>query len=204
MIVVSHYCSGQTNTNLFSKTFPAQDSLVVDTLPLAPGSVTVKSGNKVRNGIGDYTVNYVTASIRLHVPQRDSISVTYKRLSVAQNLPSQRHLSDSSGCGDEQQPIQFSGRYRENLFAGTDGLKLNGSLARGISFGNNQDLTINSYLNLQVAGKLNNEIDVIAAISDDNNPIQPEGNTQQLQDFDKVYIQFSKDKHQLLIGDFPM
>lgn len=206
MIVVSQFCSGQTNTNLFSKIFPAQDSLVLDTLPLAPGSVTVKSGNTVLNEISDYTVNYVTASIRLHVPQRDSISVTYKRLSVDLRK-TYRHKDTSLIAQDvvmSSNPFSFQEDTRENLFAGTDGLKLNGSLARGISFGNNQDLTINSYLNLQVAGKLNNEIDVLAAISDDNNPIQPEGNTQQLQDFDKVYIQFSKDKHQLLIGDFPM
>lgn len=86
----------------------------------------------------------------------------------------------------------------------SDGLNVNGNIARGIGFGNNQDVVLNSNLNLQLSGKLGKGISILAAISDENNPIQPEGNTQQIQDFDKVFISILKDSNSLTVGDFLM
>jgi len=76
---------------------------------------------------------------------------------------------------------------KEEIFS-TPGLNKTGTVTRGISLGNRQNVFVNSALNLQLEGKLSEEINIIAAITDQNIPFQPEGNTQQLQEFDKVYI----------------
>lgn len=84
------------------------------------------------------------------------------------------------------------------------GLDYNGSFSRGISFGNSQNLVLNSSFNLQLAGDLGDGIEILAAITDENIPIQPEGNTQQLQEFDKIFIQLKRRENQLIAGDYEL
>lgn len=85
-----------------------------------------------------------------------------------------------------------------------EGLQYRGSFGRGLSLGNNQSFVLNSNFDLQLQGEIGNEIKVIAAISDENLPIQAQGNTQQLQEFDRVFIQLSKGKSSLIAGDYDM
>ncbi len=88
----------------------------------------------------------------------------------------------------------------DNLFEGTD-LEKSGSLFRGFTFGSNRDLTLNSGFRLQMNGKLSSDIEITAALTDEDTPIQPEGNTQKLQELDKVFIELKSNNVTSTIGD---
>ncbi|MEZ5004065.1 MAG: hypothetical protein R2730_13630 [Chitinophagales bacterium] len=99
--------------------------------------------------------------------------------------------------------------YYYEPYAKTDGeviewgqLNYSGSFARGVSFGSSQSLSINSELDLQLTGFIGKDVEITAALSDNNIPIQPDGNTAQVQDFDKVFIKIRKGEHEAIAGDY--
>jgi len=81
-------------------------------------------------------------------------------------------------------------------------MQKSGSIVRGINIGTNRDLTLNSGLNLQLSGFITEDVEVLAALTDESTPIQPEGNTQTLNEVDKVFIQFKHPYLQGTLGDF--
>lgn len=103
------------------------------------------------------------------------------------------------GSGFEYRPDA-----NKNPLIDSKGLDYRGSFSRGLSIGNSQSLVLNSNFDMQMVGDLGNGLKIVAAISDDNLPIQAQGNTQQLQEFDKVFIQVSKDKTSIIAGDYEL
>lgn len=85
-------------------------------------------------------------------------------------------------------------------------LYTSGILSRGISVGNAQDMSVDSYLNLQLKGTLSDNLFLYAHISDRNIPLQTAATSQQLKAFDRIYIRLEylpqgKTSARLLAGD---
>src|SRR6185437_6199464 len=113
---------------------------------------------------------------------------------------SNSYYRENAGVGlNRKMPLES----REEIFS-SPGITKTGNISRGISFGNTQNVFVNSTLNLQMEGQLTQDIRLTAVISDQNIPFQPEGNTQQLQQFDKVYVQLETKKARLTVGDIVM
>lgn len=83
-----------------------------------------------------------------------------------------------------------------------DKLQIQGTYGRSFAIGNNQDLSMDAAFNIQINGYLLDSIKIEAALTDQHLPFQPEGNTQQIQEFDQLYIKLSKERHALTAGDF--
>lgn len=81
-------------------------------------------------------------------------------------------------------------------------IQKSGTLIRGFTIGSNKDLSLQSGLRLQLSGKLTEDIELVAAISDENSPIQPEGNTETLDELDKVFIQLNHKNFSAVFGDY--
>jgi hypothetical protein len=81
-------------------------------------------------------------------------------------------------------------------------IQKSGSIVRGFTVGSNRDLSLNSGLRMQLAGKIASDVEVIASLTDESTPIQPEGTTQTLQEFDKVFVEIRSTDVTATLGDF--
>jgi hypothetical protein len=151
-------------------------------------------------------IDTVSNAIRLRPPTNDSISVAYRTFGF--NLHSDRFRKDTTLIYNPVKAIENPFLYdaepqNQDFFGGAD-LKKAGSISRGINFGNSQDLSVNSSLNMQLSGDISPNLKMMASLSDDNIPIQADGNTNKLQEFDRIFIQLYNDNFKLIAGDFWM
>lgn len=82
------------------------------------------------------------------------------------------------------------------------GIQKSGTLVRGFTVATNRDLTLNSGFRMQLAGRLASDVDISAALTDENSPIQPEGTTQALREVDKVFVEIKNPSYSATLGDF--
>lgn len=155
-------------------------------------------------GIGDslYSMDYVTAILTWKRPvPAANVSLTYRVLNTRLNARLQRMPFDSVMNNFIGRPYTPQFAEQEQRFFDFGKLQYNGSFGRGISFGNSQDAVVTSNLNLQLSGFLADSVEIVAAITDNNIPIQPDGTTQQLNEFDRIFLQFKKRNWALSLGD---
>ncbi|HET9430691.1 MAG TPA: hypothetical protein VFO70_05920 [Chitinophagaceae bacterium] len=174
----------------------------IDTLSIVPKSLIVAGIPET-----DYHFDFVKGILYWkNRPAVDTIILTYRVFPYKLNPVTQRMSYDSIMGNFYVTPFEFnkdlSNQQRGIFDFGT--LKAEGSFGRQIGFGNNQDAVLNSTLNLQLSGMLGDSIEIQAAITDNNIPIQPDGNTQQLNEFDQVFLQFKKRNWQLNLGDIDL
>jgi hypothetical protein len=189
----------------------AQGMVQLDSFTVLPASIQireVKGGQGPPAAIG-YDFNQETQVFQFHYLEKgtspDSLLVCYQVLPV--NIHQPRFLRsitlyDSGGYGNQYQedPVYTLQDEKEELLA-TPGIQKNGSITRGISMGNSQSLFVNSAMNLQLEGKLTDDIAITASFTDQQIPFQPEGNTRQIQEFDRIFVELRHQKGTLQAGD---
>lgn len=157
----------------------------------------------------DYSVNYQNGSFRLagsvNYSIFDTLFVTYQAYSLGlKKLYQRRSLVlrfDDSASDTLMAVKEESARLSPEYFFGRD-IQKSGSIVRGFSVGTTRDFTLTSGLRLQLSGKLSDDISITAALTDENTPIQPEGNTEKLEELDKVFIEIRHPKAVGTFGDY--
>lgn len=195
-------------SNKRTKIIPVlSDTISIDTISIFPASFTIRNlTNDALLSTEDYELDFATAKLIFKNGNRpDAVLVSYRTfpLNLAKTFQHKSPTLNRKGDIAYYDRFFYQPKSEQTAsFLDFGGLNYSGNFARGIQFGSNQDLTLNSNLDLRLNGKLGNGIEITAALTDNNIPLQPDGTTQQLQDFDRVFIQLKKEPHNIIAGDY--
>jgi hypothetical protein len=195
---------GQVNAYRQREITVQSDTIQLDSLMILPGSFVMRiQGDTV--DASRFRVDWEKAQLILYkASYPDSISVSYQVMWWAVGHKWSHREMKFTKDPSERDPLRhtiLSSDYNVSNDFGA-GLNTNGTITRGIQIGNQQSVSVNSSLNLQLTGLVGNRYQLTGAITDDNIPLQPEGTTSRLQDFDQVFIRLQDDRTEWIAGDF--
>lgn len=181
---------------------PSSDTLVLDSLSIIPGTI-----NYFPKEPSSIFIDY-SKGLYYYAPEAniDSVRISYRTFSIRLDTPvyhKEQNIIDEE-ISLQQPSFIYTIPSDESGLISVNGLQKSGNISRGILAGNTRNVSVTSDLNLQLSGKIAENVEILASITDKNIPIQPEGNTQQLQDFDKIFIQVFNNDFKLIAGDYEM
>jgi len=155
----------------------------------------------------DCKINYTRGTLlfRTAPDSASIITVNYSNIPLEVKLSYYHWKSADTLSAKESKPeketLSLDAVDRSEKYA-EENLRKSGSIFRGISIGTNQGMRLESGLRMQLSGKILPSVNVVASLTDQNLPIQPEGNTQTLQEIDKVFIKINTTGFSTTMGDF--
>ncbi|MYB94237.1 hypothetical protein F4054_06455 [Candidatus Poribacteria bacterium] len=190
--------------------------------PILPNSEQLIAANGkilVRNV--DYQIDFYPGKITIVTPDARTtphkLKITYRTLPFAIKEVYKRDLYGEQNLDSSQQPpvspqqedSGLSGNLSANGFqqspiddSQVSQLEVSGSQTSGISAGSGRDITLHQELRVNVEGNVSENISILALLSDQDLPIQPEGTTENIQDIDQKLVRITHPNMRGTLGDF--
>lgn len=199
--------SQDQNSNYKTKKFAVKDSIRIDSVSINSSYFSIKKKNNTVIDSTFYTVDFSKAILTFKKPiETDSIIINYLKfpefLTKTYKQLDEKIIVENNS--NNQILYKLSQPNTSNTFIPFDGLTTSGSISRGVTVGNNQNSVLNSELDLQITGKLNDKVSLRASIQDANIPLQESGYSQRLDEFDQVFIELFSERWNIRAGDIDL
>ena len=209
LIIFISFCGFSQSQNSIYKTknVAVKNTIKIDSVSINSNSFSIRKKDKTIIDSTYYSVDFAKATLTFKKPiETDSIIINY--LNFPEFLTkTYKQLDDNIIVenNDQNQTLYtLSQPNTNNDFIPFDGLTTSGSISRGVTVGNNQNSVLNSELDLQITGKLNDKVSLKASIQDANIPLQESGYSQRLDEFDQVFIELFSDNWNIRAGDIDL
>ena len=209
LIILVSFCGFSQSQNSIYKTknVAVKNTIKIDSVSINSNSFSIRKKDKTIIDSTYYSVDFAKATLTFKKPiETDSIIINY--LNFPEFLTkTYKQLDDNIIVenNDQNQTLYtLSQPNTNNDFIPFDGLTTSGSISRGVTVGNNQNSVLNSELDLQITGKLNDKVSLKASIQDANIPLQESGYSQRLDEFDQVFIELFSDNWNIRAGDIDL
>lgn len=208
LLIASGFAHAQEDLML-TKTIATQDSIFLEDVSISSMDFKLQTLQNQKIDTSSYTINYGKALLVMNQKiqqENDSLQVTYR------NFPSfltkTYQALDEAIIVDEttaNTPLyEIKRQDQSQNFVPFEGLNTSGSISRGVRVGNNQNAVVDSELDLQISGKLSEDVTLRASIQDANTPLQQGGYSQRLNEFDQVFIELQGKNWGIRAGDIDL
>ena len=197
LFFIGFYANSQSTSSDFrtKKFMVYKDTIKFDSVPINPQNFKVLAGQKILYPT-EYEIFYNEALLIISAEKYQEITIEYFRFpafitKTYSPFDKKFIVPNNSNTGQLYSLTTNKKATELKLF---DGLKTSGYINRGITSGNNQSTVANSSMDINIEGKLSDKVAIRANIFDTNIPLQENGYSQSITDFDRIFIElYSKD-----------
>ena len=197
LFFIGFYANSQNTSSDFrtKKFMVSKDTIKFDSVPINPQNFKVLAGQKILYPT-EYEIFYNEALLIISAEEYQEITIEYFRFpafitKTYSPFDKKFIVPNNSNTGQLYSLTTNKKATELKLF---DGLKTSGYINRGITSGNNQSTVANSSMDINIEGKLSDKVAIRANIFDTNIPLQENGYSQSITDFDRIFIElYSKD-----------
>jgi len=187
----------------FKNILVKKDTIQLDSVALNPQKFKVLDAFSKVISPSEYTIDFSNAILIINSKKYTKISVEYFRLpdfitKIYTPFDKKLIVPNETNTGKLYSLTTNKKASEKKLF---EGLNTSGFITRGITSGNNQNAVTNSALDLKISGKLSKNITLRANIFDTNIPVQENGYSQNITDFDRIFIEMFTDNWRVKAGD---
>lgn len=186
-----------------TKVLVVSDTIQIDSVSINPLKFKVLDRQLRLIPYTEYQVNYSEAFLVIDSKKYTEITIQYYRfpdfLTRTYSPFDKKYIVPSTTSTGRLYSLTTNKKPSDlRLF---DGLKTSGYITRGITTGNNQNAVTNAAMDLTIEGKLSKDVSIRANIFDTNIPLQDNGYSQNITDFDRIFIELFSKNWRVKAGD---